>query len=148
MKHPIREASGDDAVAIAVLYRSLVSSPHVNVRKDRLEAIAFDPNNFVFVCEVNGAVLGTAFLTLCLDPMFGNQPYGVLENIVVDEGWRGKGIGSSLLEHAETLCRKRDCSKIMMLSTATRESAHRFFEQEGFSSANKRGFVKYRSQFR
>jgi hypothetical protein len=36
----------------------------------------------------------------------------------------------------------------MLLSTSTRESAHRFFEQQGFSSANKQGFVKYRSQFR
>ena len=148
IKTAIREASGADAAAIAVLYRSFVSSPHIDVRADRLEAIAADPNNFLFVCEVDGVVCGTAFLTLCLDAMFGNQPYGVIENVVVDEAWRGKGIGGRLFEQIEELCRMRDCSKIMLLSSDTRESAHRFFEQQGYSAANKRGFVKYRSQFR
>lgn len=143
----VREARGADAAAVAALYRSFVSSPHINVREDRLETIASDPNNFLFVCEVDEVVCGTAFLTLCLDAMFGNQPYGVLENVVVDEAWRGKGIGSQLLAHAEEVCRMRDCSKIMLLSTASRTSAHRFFEQQGFSAANKLGYVKYRSQF-
>lgn len=147
-KVTVREARGEDVVAIAALYRTFVSSPHINVREDRLETIASDPNNFIFVCEADGAVCGTAFLTLCLDAMFGNQPYGVLENLVVDEDLRGKGIGSRLLAHVEEVCRIRDCSKIMLLSTASREAAHLFFEQQGFSSVNKRGFVKYRSQFR
>ena len=144
----VREARADDASAIAALYQSFVSSPHINVREDRLEIIATDPNNFVFVCEVDEVVCGTAFLTLCLDAMFGNQPYGVLENVVVDEAWRGKGIGSRLFAYVEELCRVRDCSKIMLLSTSSREPAHRFFERQGFSAAGKRGFVKYRSQFR
>lgn len=144
----VREARGDDAIAVASLYRSFVSSPHIKVREDRLETIASDPNNFIFVCEIDEVVCGTAFLTICLDAMFGNQPYGVLENVVVNEAVRGKGIGRHLMAHAEEVCRLRDCSKIMLMSTASRESAHRFFEQQGFSSENKRGFVKYRSQFR
>jgi N-acetylglutamate synthase-like GNAT family acetyltransferase len=144
----VREAIGGDAVVLAELYRALVPNPYINVREDRLDAIASDPNNFIFVCQVDGVVCGTAFLTLCLDVMFGNQPYGVLENVVVDEAFRGKGIGSCLLAYVEEVCRTRDCSKIMLMSTSTRESAHRFFEQQGFLSANKRGFIKYRSQFR
>lgn len=144
----LREASGVDAAAIAALYRSFVSSPHINVRADRLETIAVDPNNFIFVCEVDDVVCGTAFLTICLDAMFGSQPYGVLENVVVDEAWRGKGIGGRLFRQVEDVCRIRDCSKIMLLSSSTRESAHHFFEQRGFSAANKCGFVKYCSQFK
>jgi len=144
----VREARSGDAAALAELYRSFVASPHISVREDRLETIANDPNNFVFVCQVDNIVCGTAFLTLCLDAMFGSQPYGVLENVVVNETLRGKGIGSQLLAHAEEVCRARDCSKMMLMSTTTRESAHRFFEQQGFSSSNKRGFVKYRRQFR
>jgi N-acetylglutamate synthase-like GNAT family acetyltransferase len=147
-KTTIREANGTDAAAIAALYRSFVSSPHIDVRADRLETIAADPNNFIFVCEVDGVVCGSAFLTLCPDAMFGDQPYGVIENVVVAEAWRGKGIGRRLFEQIEELCRARDCSKIMLLSSTTRKLAHRFFEQQGYSSAIKRGFVKYRSQFR
>lgn len=36
---------------------------------------------------------------------------------------------------------------MMLLSSATRVDAHRFFEQAGFLGDRKRGFVKYRSQF-
>lgn len=144
----IREAHAGEAAAVATLYRSFVANSHINVREDRLEVIARDPNNFLFVCAVDGEVCGTAFLTLCLDAMFGHQPYGVLENVVVAEAWRGRGIGGQLFAQVEEVCRLRDCSKIMLLSTASREAAHRFFAKQGYSSANKRGFVKYRHQFR
>jgi N-acetylglutamate synthase-like GNAT family acetyltransferase len=144
----VREARGGDAAAVTALYRSFVSNPHINVLENRLENIASDSNNFIFVCEANAVVCGTAFLTLCLDAMFGNQPYGVLENVVINKDYRGKGIGTRLYWHVEEICIARDCSKIMLLSTVTRESAHHFFEQQGFSSVNKLGFVKYRSQFR
>lgn len=144
----IREARGADAAAIAALYRSFVASPYIDVRQDRVEAIASDPNNFLLVYETGETICGTIFLTICLDPMFGSQPYAVVENVVVGETWRGKGIGRRLLEHVEEICRVRDCTKIMLLSSAARKSAHRFFEQQGFSSAKKLGFVKYRDQFR
>ena len=144
----IRQARGADAIALAALYQSLVSDPHISVRPERLEALAADPHTYLLVCEVDGMVCGTVLLTLCLDAMYGHQPYGVLENVVVAEAQRGQGIGEQLMAHVEALCCQHDCSKMMLLSTASRTQAHRFFERQGFSAANKRGFVKYRRQFR
>lgn len=144
----IREAGAEDAGAVEALYRSFVSSPDIRVLPQRLEAIASDPRNFLLVGELGGVVCCTGFLTICLDPMFGNQPYAVLENVVVEEALRGEGIGSRLFLEVEELCRQRDCSKIMLLSSSSREQAHRFFERQGYDAANKRGFVKYRRQFR
>jgi N-acetylglutamate synthase-like GNAT family acetyltransferase len=143
----IRQARGADAEALAALYQALVIDPHVNVRPERLEVLAADPNTYLLVCEIDGVVCGTALLTLCLDAMYGNQPYGVIENVVVAETQRSHGIGRELMAHVEDLCRKHDCSKMMLLSATSRAHAHRFFERHGFSAANKRGFVKYRSQF-
>lgn len=143
----IREAKATDAAGIATLYRSLVQDAHINVRPERLEAIATDPNTYLFVCDVDGVVCGTLFLAICLDAMYGSQPFGVIENVVVAETRRSTGIGSRLLEHVEAVCREHDCSKIMLLSAAARVRAHRFFERHGFSAAGKRGFVKYRRQF-
>jgi N-acetylglutamate synthase-like GNAT family acetyltransferase len=138
----IRQARGTDAGALAALYQSLVSDPHINVRPERLEMLATDPHTYLLVCEVDGVVCGTALLTLCLDAMYGNQPYGLIENVVVAEGQRSYGIGSQMMTHVEDLCRRHDCSKMMLLSAASRVQAHRFFERHGFSAANKRGFVK------
>jgi N-acetylglutamate synthase-like GNAT family acetyltransferase len=143
----IREAQETDAAVIAALYRSLVQDAHINVRPERLKAIAADPNNYLFIGEVDGVVCGTLLLTICLDAMYGSQPFGVIENVVVSETRRSTGIGSRLMEHAEAVCHEHDCSKMMLLSAAARAQAHRFFERHGFSSASKRGFVKYRRQF-
>lgn len=72
----IRQARGADVVALAALYQSLVSDPHIKVRPERLEALAADPHTYLLVCEVDGIVCGTVLLTLCLDAMYGHQPYG------------------------------------------------------------------------
>jgi N-acetylglutamate synthase-like GNAT family acetyltransferase len=144
----VREARETDAAAIAGLYQSLVQGPHINVRPERLEAIAAGPNNDLLVCEVDRIVYGTTLLTICLDAIYGSQPCGVIENTAVSEAMRSNGIGSRLMEHVEKVYGERDCSTIILLSATLREQAHRFFERHGFSSASKRGFVKYRRHFR
>jgi len=110
--------------------------------------ISANPSNFLFVLEASDKIYGTAFLTLCLDPMYRFQPYAILENFVIDEHQQGKGYGTILMRHLENFCDQLDCSKIMLLSNSKRCEAHVFFEKRGFSSKHKKGFVKYRSQSR
>ena len=144
----IREADARDAAAILRLYRQLVQpvapDVEVDVRADRIEQIRSDPHNFLWVLESEDGVVGTAFVTLCLDPMHNRQPYAVLENFVIDERCRAKGYGAQLMRHAVDFCCRGDCSKIMLQSHGSRSEAHAFFEAQGFSSAKKKAFVKYR----
>jgi N-acetylglutamate synthase-like GNAT family acetyltransferase len=143
----IRNARPDDAERIAELYKQLVSNPSVMVQPERIAAVSGDPNTALFVCDLGGQVQGSALVSLCADVMFGSQPFALVENIVVNEAIRGKGLGAVLLRHIETFCLAKNCSKIMLLSSVQREQAHRFFERAGFSGSSKRGFVKYRRQF-
>jgi hypothetical protein len=69
----IRQARGTDAAALAALYQSLVADPHINVRPERLEALAADPHTYLLVCEVDDMVCGTVHLTLHLDAMYGTN---------------------------------------------------------------------------
>jgi len=144
----IREAEARDAPAVHELYRQLVQpvapDVEVDVRADRIEQIRSDPHNFLWVLESDDGVVGTAFVTLCLDPMHNRQPYAVLENFVIDERCRAKGYGAQLLRYAVEFCYRGDCSKIMLQSHGSRSQAHAFFEAQGFSAANKKAFVKYR----
>jgi len=144
----IREAGASDAPAIHALYRQLVRpvAPdlEVDVRADRIEQIRSDSHNFLWVLESEEGVVGTAFVTLCLDPMHNRQPYAVLENFVIDERCRAKGYGAQLMRYAVDFCCRADCSKIMLQSHSSRSQAHTFFEAQGFSAANKKAFVKYR----
>lgn len=142
----IRSACLQDAAAIGELYRQLVGDPDIRVEGSRIQAISEDPRTRLFVCEVSGAVIATVLVSLCSDVMYGDQPFAVVENLVVDSLHRGNRLGERLLREVEQFCLEADCSKIMLMSTATRVDAHRFFERMGFRADVKRGFVKYRKQ--
>lgn len=142
----VRQAHPDDAHSIDTLYRLLVPGSPVHVDPFRLAALQADPRAFLLVAEAEAHILGTAFLCLCPDPMYGAQPFAVVENVVVCAAARGRGIGGALLHAVETLALEADCSKIMLSSSSQRTDAHAFFCRAGFQ-ASKLGFVKYRRDF-
>jgi GNAT superfamily N-acetyltransferase len=139
----IRQAIPADASQLERLYRQLVAGSPVCVVPERLAELLVSEHAYLAVADRSGLLLGTMFLSLCLDPMYGKQPFGVIENIVVAEDARGTGVGTALLEHLQGLALKADCSKLMLSSAADRISAHAFFGRSGFAP-NKVGFVKYR----
>jgi N-acetylglutamate synthase-like GNAT family acetyltransferase len=143
----IREATEADTQAIQKLYETLVSNADVNVDPRRIEEIAKDSNNFLFVICANSKIEGTCFVTLCLDPMFGSQPYCIIENVVINPELRNSGLGQNMLKYVEHFCLNKDCSKIMLQSSISRKEAHGFFESLGYERMKKAAFVKYRSHF-
>lgn len=143
----IRRASAHDAAAISGLYKQLVSNPAVAISPEHLATLSESEHHFVLVAEQGGLVSGTALLSLCEDVMFGTQPFAVVENVVVDQNVRSQGIGAALFREVEALCKRANCSKIMLLSSSQRTEAHKFFERLGFAGASKLGFVKYRTSF-
>lgn len=142
----IRQAVPEDAPQIEALYHLLVPGSPVSVLPNRLAQLNASSVAHLAVAVRNGLVVGTALLCLCPDPMYGDQPFGVVENVVVHQSARGLGVGSSLLSYIERLAREADCSKLMLASSSVRTQAHAFFERSGFSPS-KIGFVKYRRAF-
>lgn len=143
----VREAIAKDAPAIQELYSQLVGNPNVLVLPERITSVGQDPMTKLLVAEAAGIVVGTVLVSLCSDVMFQSQPFAVVENIVVSTANRNDGIGASLLREVERICQSAECSKVMLLSSAARTEAHRFFERAGYNGTSKRGFVKYRRQF-
>lgn len=142
----IREATASDANDLTGLYRLLKEDPGIAVKPARLDQLRANPQSFLMVCEIDGKTIGTAHISLCPDAMYGDQPFGIVENIVVAEEFRARGVGRALMNHVDELCFSLGCSKIMLLSNAKRHNAHRFFTQRGYSASRKVGFVKYRSK--
>jgi N-acetylglutamate synthase-like GNAT family acetyltransferase len=140
----VRRARPEDAPAIETLYRMLVVGDE-NIRVDpaRIKALEQHEASHLFVLETDSGVRGTAFLTICLDAMYGFCPYGVVENIVVETSMRRAGGGRGLMSAIEQVARAESCTKLMLLSSAARVDAHHFFSRLGFDGKKKRGFVKY-----
>ncbi|MCW8997623.1 MAG: GNAT family N-acetyltransferase [Kangiellaceae bacterium] len=140
-----RSARAEDAESIRLLYLELTNDQSVQVLPERINLIEKDQSNFLFVVESDSKVMGSCLITFCLDPMYGQQDYAVLENIVVGADCQGKGVGKYLMGKVEAFCFSKDCTKLMFLSNAKREDAHKFFYSAGFRGDIKKGFVKYRS---
>lgn len=139
----IREAEPRDRDDIQRLYQALCPDAPVRVLPERIAALNEDPNNFLYVYEVEGKIAGTVLLTVILSPMFGTQDFGLIEYFIVDQNYRRQGIGSKLTEHVIQVCRARKCTRIILLSNDHRQEAHAFYESMGFDSTGKVGFVKY-----
>lgn len=142
----VRSAEPLDAAAVEALYRELVGGEApVRVRPERIDHILADPHSILAVAELEGRVIGSVFVTICLDPMFGEQPYLVLENLVVADAARGRGVGGALLDAIHAVASTCSASKIMALSSIGRSRAHRFLRLHGYDADAKVGFVRYRS---
>lgn len=140
----IREAEPKDSNVIENLYKKLAPhSKNIKVLPERIEQIRNDSNNFLFVYEESGNIKGSIFMTFCLDPGYQFRPYTVLEYVIVNEDFRGNGIGEKLLKHVEQISIARGSTRVILLSSATRIKAHKFFTKNGYNGTRSKGFKKY-----
>ena len=87
----------------------------------------------VFVAEAGGAVAGYAYATI--EPRSWEllcEAAGMLHDLVVDEGARGAGIGSALLEHTVRWIGGRGVTRVLLYSASPNVHAQRLFERLGF----------------
>lgn len=132
MSVSIRAASEvDDALvaAFARLIPQLSSSSPAPSAADLL-AIVDNPNSVLFIAEVDGSVVGS--LTLA----FYRIPTGLkawIEDVVVDDAARGKGVGEALNQAAIAEARKRGAKNVSLTSRASREAANRLYQRLGFT---------------
>lgn len=142
----VRRAVSDDAPAIENLYRELVDDPHIRVLPEQVATLSPSQTSHLLFDVSGGVLCGTVLLTLCPDAMYRTQPFGIVENIIVAQANRGRGIGRQLLAEVERLAREHHYTKLMLLSASLREAANAFFRRCGFNSQTKQYFVNYRSQ--
>jgi ribosomal protein S18 acetylase RimI-like enzyme len=144
----IRRAIAADANAIGELYGELNTLSTPTVSPERIAAISSSQNTLLFVIEDNSKIIATALVCLCDDVMFGNQPFALIENLVVSANYQREGIGKSMMDYLEAFCLEQNCSKIMLLTSSENRAARDFYSAMGYDPDAKIGFVKYRRYFR
>jgi len=60
------------------------------------------------------------------------EPYGLLEDVYVEESERGSGLGTKLALAAIEEARKAGCYKIICTSRHAREKVHNWYKKLGF----------------
>ncbi len=97
--------------------------------EQELERIVQSDATRLLVAKLDGAIVGS--LTLAIFPI----PTGVrawIEDVVVDEGVRGQGIGVALNEEALKVARDKGARTVDLTSRPSREAANRLYRRLGF----------------
>jgi GNAT superfamily N-acetyltransferase len=90
--------------------------------------------------EPRGRVLG--FLDMEFRQRLGHpRPQAWVNDLVVTESARGRGVGGALLARAEELARERGCFRMSLETSRWRVETHRFYEGRGWTD-NGTWFVK------
>lgn len=122
------EANSELATAFVRLIPQLSSSSAVP-DQDQLRRIVEFPGNRVLVARDGDAIVGT--LTLVLSPI----PTGLrarIEDVVVDEAARGRGVGEALTREALRLAAASGARSVDLTSRPNREDAIRLYRRLGF----------------
>jgi ribosomal protein S18 acetylase RimI-like enzyme len=93
-------------------------------------AVASESQAYLCATE-NQRVIGFGSLTV-KNNLWHEGYLGHVDELVVDGEYRGRGIGTQLLEHLVVLARQRGCSRVELDSAFHRKQAHQFYERHGF----------------
>ena len=147
----IRAATESDIPKILELYRQLVittspteldTSSNLDDYKQTFYKIQAFSGYELIVAEVNGEVVGTMVLLIVPNLSHSALPWAVIENMVVDESTRRKGIGKQLMDYATARSKEAGCYKVQLLSDKRRNEAHQFYESLGYKATSE-GFRLY-----
>jgi len=133
----IREAVSRDVLRCAGLLEILFSQEHeftpdIEAQVRALSLIIENPElGRIFVCDVDGVVEGMIMLLFTVSTFLGEK-VALLEDMVVDPEWRGKGLGSLLINHAVEFARREGLGRITLLTDRDNEGAQQFYRSKGF----------------
>jgi GNAT superfamily N-acetyltransferase len=99
-------------------------------------AIDADPAQLLVVAEVAGRVVGTLQLTFIPGLARRGALRAQIEAVRVEDGLRGVGLGSAMLDWAIDEARRRGCALVQLTSDKSRGNAQRLYRRLGFVASH------------
>ncbi len=128
--YEVTEVSDGLVEAFARLIPQL-SSSNPPPSRDTLAAIVASDASHLLLAEDEGTIVGS--LTLVVFPI----PTGIrawIEDVVVDDAARGKGVGGALNKAALAMASQLGATTVDLTSRPSREAANRLYQQLGFEA--------------
>lgn len=139
----IRDATAADADAIGSMIAELgygVTAEDISARLKQVESTG----EAVLVADLDGRAIG-CLSTSTMIVLHRPAPVGRISMMVVDERYRGRGIGAVMVKAAERLLASKGCQLVEVTSNNRRIDAHRFWEANGYERTSTR-FAKDTAQ--
>ena len=125
----IAEAVTDEIVAAFARLIPQLSSSSPSPGEEELNAIVTDPLSILYLARVDGQIVGSLTLAMYQIPT-GLKAW--IDDVVVDESARGRGIGEALSAAALEEAGRRGAKDVSLTSRPFRESANRLYQRLGF----------------
>jgi GNAT superfamily N-acetyltransferase len=127
----IRQAEIADAPQIAMLCGQLGYPTTSEQAALRLGSLLSNPDHSIFIAEApEGKIAG--WLHVFIMRHLEMETVAEISGLVVDEAFRGQGIGKVLVEAAKTWASVQNVTILRVHSNAIRLQAHHFYEDLGF----------------
>ncbi|MFY9397420.1 MAG: GNAT family N-acetyltransferase [Desulfomonilia bacterium] len=127
----IRKAHAGDAPAVSSLFSQLGYPATAEEMAGRIRTLSSKQEYLVFVAEVGSEIVGLICAYIGYSLEFTGK-YGRLTALVVDEKWRGRGIGKMLMEKVESSLANHGASLVVLTSSSFRKESHEFYRHIGY----------------
>lgn len=128
----IREANINDKETLAILCNQLGYEAKTEDISTRLDQINELKHQIVYVAVIDQQVVGWIHVYLC--PLLISGKQAQLGGMVVDEKFRGQGIGKKLLIQAENWARSKNCQSMSIFTNINRSKTHHFYAQMDYQT--------------
>lgn len=126
----IRNALLADAIVISMLSKQLGYDVSVSDMESHLRLLDGRSTDITFVVEDSGEVIGWMQVSEMVRLESGR--FCEIVGLVVDERYRGKGIGKLLVRKAMEWCADIRCIKLKVRTNILRVEVHKFYASAGF----------------
>lgn len=127
----VRQAVISDAKDIYYINKTSLGYDYdLEKQKAKIQAVLNDSTQVIFVAETNNKVVGYIHL-VNYDVIYADNFKNCL-GLAVDNDYKRNGIGSALLNQAETWAKENDAVGIRLCSGVEREKAHQFYQSQGY----------------
>ena len=142
----VREAVKKDLDELLNLYLFL-HEKNIPKNSEYLEntwkTIIEDINYHIVVKEINGKIVSSCVCVIVPNLTRNIRPYALIENVVTNEGYRGKGYATECLNYAKEIAIKNNCYKMMLLTGTKSENTLAFYKSAGYNSDDKIAFIQW-----
>ena len=142
----VREAIKKDLNELLNLYLFL-HEKNIPENSEHLEntwkTIIEDINHHIVVKEINGKIVSSCVCVIVPNLTRNIRPYALIENVVTNDEYRGKGYATECLNYAKKIAIKNNCYKMMLLTGTKNENTVAFYKSAGYNSDDKIAFIQW-----
>lgn len=143
----IRPATTDDLSAMVELLRQLTKVERdfpfdANKQRRGLELLLERPRALVLVADISGMIAGMATLQELVSTVEGGL-VGRVEDVVVYRAFRGRGVGTALIECLGEVAKMRGYHRLQLLADQSNTEGESFYATQGWEPTQLRQWRWY-----